>query len=52
MGGTTRTAEAMLHGLREFEPKFGGRPRNEVQRTMIVFTNGYSRVSLVFLKIF
>jgi hypothetical protein len=33
----------MRKGALEFDPKFGGRPRGEVQRHMIVFTNGYSR---------
>ncbi|KAI6222856.1 VWFA domain-containing protein [Aphelenchoides fujianensis] len=43
MGGTTRTAEAMRFALREFERKFGGRERNEVQRQMLVFTDGHSQ---------
>ncbi|KAI6199344.1 hypothetical protein M3Y96_00617100 [Aphelenchoides besseyi] len=43
MGGTTRTKEAMEFALREFEPKFGGRDRNEAQRHMIVFTDGHSQ---------
>lgn len=43
MSGTTRTAEAMLHGLKEFNSTFGGRMKNEAQRRMIVFTDGYSQ---------
>jgi predicted metal-dependent peptidase len=46
MGGTTRTAEAMLYALREFYPKFGGREKAEVERYMIVFTDGHSQVYL------
>lgn len=49
MGGTTRTAEAMLFAVREFEPKNGGRQKEEIQRHMIVFTDGYSQVRFFFI---
>ena len=41
LGGTTRTGEALLQSLQEFQPKFGG--RKNAEKIIIVFTDGYSQ---------
>lgn len=44
MGGTTRTAEALLYAQHEFDKKFGGRA-SKAEKFLILFTDGYSQVN-------
>ncbi|KAI1723922.1 von willebrand factor type A domain-containing protein [Ditylenchus destructor] len=41
LGGTTRTADALLYAKHEFDEKFGG--RSKARKILVLFSDGYSQ---------